>query len=175
MVPLHPQPCPGRPDRLRWIVPAGLLPLTGVPARVPAPLERLLADGTLAAVSVEPGAVVTTLAGGNGWAKDGPRVRSALHAALRDPAGWEPDGGRTAYADEPLREAAVALLDGSAGEFARSHGGRIDLVDVRDGVVTVRLAGACDGCPAAQATLQRRLADRLRRRCPGLRAVVACP
>ncbi len=34
-----------------------------------------------------------------------------------------------------------------------ADGGDIDLVDVVDGVVKVRLRGACVGCPAAAATL----------------------
>jgi Fe-S cluster biogenesis protein NfuA len=181
MIPMHPQPCPGRRDRLRWIIPVGVLPFTGAPAVVPEPLADLLAGGILAGVSVEPGAVVTVLAPGRRWASDGPRVRSALHAALADPPGWLPDTGGggspepAALADEVLRDMAAALLDGEAGDFARSHGGGIELLGVREGVVTVRLVGACDGCPAAWFTLRHRLEDLLRRRCPGLRAVEAVP
>ncbi|MEU3983781.1 NifU family protein [Streptomyces sp. NPDC026672] len=53
------------------------------------------------------------------------------------------------------------------GDLARSHGGTIELVDVCDGVVSVRLRGACHGCPAAWFTLHQRL-ERLLRRChPG--------
>ena len=33
-------------------------------------------------------------------------------------------------------------------------GGNIELVDVIEGVVTVRLLGACHGCPSSTATLQ---------------------
>lgn len=57
------------------------------------------------------------------------------------------------------------------GAFARSHGGSIDLVEVRDGIVTALLGGACHGCPASWFTLHRRLERRLRRRQPGLREV----
>jgi len=46
-------------------------------------------------------------------------------------------------------------------------------VDVRDGVVTVRLAGACHGCPAARSTLHGRLDHQLRRYAPALREVKA--
>ncbi|UQU67823.1 NifU family protein [Couchioplanes caeruleus] len=173
MVPIHPQPCPGRPDRLRWITPAGVLPFTGVPATVPAALATLLRDGTLAAVRVEATAVVTELAAGRSWARDGSRVRSALHEALADPAGWTHTPAGAGDADEPLRAAAAALIDGRAGELALSHGGLIELLDVRDGVVTVRMSGACHGCPAAGITLRHRLEDELRRRCPGVRRVVS--
>ncbi|GIF12749.1 NifU family protein [Actinoplanes teichomyceticus] len=170
MVPVHPQSCPGRPDRLRWILPPGVLSGTGVAAAVPAPLAALLRDGTLAEVRVEPGAVLTTLAAGRAWGRDGARIRSALHAALDEPAGWTAPADP--HGDQRLHAAAAELLDGSAGAFARSHGGRMELVDARDGVVTVRMLGACRGCPAAASTLWQRVEEQLRRRCPGLRAVV---
>lgn len=174
MVPLHPQRCPGEPDRLRWLVPAGALSVTGPLAAVPEPLAALRADGTLAEILAEPAAVLTRLGAGRSWATEGPRVRTALHAALDDPAGWRPVSAAGSQAgDAVLRATVRELIDGPVGEFAASHGGRIELVDVRDGVVTVRLAGACRGCPAARSTLHHRLERQLRRRCPGLRAVTA--
>jgi Fe-S cluster biogenesis protein NfuA len=148
-----------------------VFPFTGTPAGLPDPLAALLRDGTLADVRVEPAAVLTALGAGRTWSRDGARIRSALHAALDEPAGWTPADAPTALDDEPLRLAAQALLDGPVGELARSHGGRIELVDVRDGIVTVRLDGACHGCPAARFTLRQRLENQLRRRCPQLRTV----
>lgn len=173
MIPLHPQACPGRPDRLRWITPPGVPPFSGPAAVVPPSLAALLADGTLADVRLEPAAVETTLGPGGDWSRDGARVRTALHTALADPDGWAPAGGLDRAADESLRTAARSVLDGDLGRFAASHGGGIELLDVSDGVVTVRLDGACHGCPAARFTLGRRFEEQLRRRCPQLRAVVA--
>ena len=88
MIPIHPQACAGRPDRLRWITPPGVPPFTGPAAAVPPELAALLADGTLAAVRLEPAAVETTLGPRGDWARDGARVRTALHAALADREGW---------------------------------------------------------------------------------------
>ncbi|MFC8419817.1 NifU family protein [Streptomyces sp. NPDC057236] len=163
---------PDRPDRLRWIIPAGILTGPGPLAEVPAPLAALLADGTLAQITLEGEAVVTRLGAGRTWLEEGARVRTALHTALDDPAGWIPGTG-TAPGDDDARLYGVAqdVLAGEVGEFARSHGGSIDLVEVRDGIVTVRLGGACHGCPASWFTLHQRLERRLRRRHPGLREV----
>lgn len=176
MVPLHPQRCADEPDLLRWVVPADLLESVGVVAAAPPPLARLLADGTLAELRLEPAAVLTRLGPRHSWGDQGPRVRGALHAALGEPGGWHvvPDSGARA-GDTELRTLTQQLLDGPVGQFAAAHGGRIDLVDVRDGVVTVWLAGACHGCPAARSTLHGQLERRLRQRYPGLRAVVDHP
>jgi len=173
VIAIHAQPYAGRPDRLRWIVPAGVLTVIGPLTAVPAPLAALLTDGTLAEIVTEPTAVVTRLGPGHRWPIDGARVRTAIHAALDDPDGWIPardadDNG----ADLLLRALVEDLLDRTVGPFARSHGGGVELVGVRDGIVTVRLAGACHGCPAARITLHQRLERELRRRYPALRTVV---
>ncbi|MDF3142932.1 MULTISPECIES: NifU family protein [unclassified Streptomyces] len=172
MIPIYPQQVPGRPDRLRWIVPAGTLTTTGPFAEVPAPLAALLADGTLARITLESTAVVTCLGVDRTWREEGARVRTALHAALDDHAGWTPAAGQDhRHDDRLLYGAAREVLAGQVGDFARSHGGTIDLVGVRDGVVTVRLGGACRGCPASWFTLHQRLERQLRRRQPGLLGV----
>lgn len=169
MVPVHPQQVRGRPDQLRWIIPAGMLSGTGPLAHVPTPMAALLADGTLAQITLDGEAVITHLGADRDWAREGTRVRTALHAALEDPAGWIPVPRTSADDDdELLYGVAREVLAGEVGEFARSHGGSIDLVDVRDGVVTVRLRGACNGCPASWFTLHQRLERQLRRRHPGL-------
>lgn len=36
----------------------------------------------------------------------------------------------------------------------QADGGDVELVDVKDGVVQVRLVGACNGCPMATVTLR---------------------
>jgi Fe-S cluster biogenesis protein NfuA len=173
MIPIHPQVCPGRPDMLRWVTPAGVLPFTGAVAAAPPALAALQTDGTLSGVRLEAAAVQTVLGSGRDWSREGARVRTALHAALAEPDGWAAAGGADSFTDESLRSAARSLLSGELGRFAASHGGGIELIDVRDGVVTVRLDGACHGCPAAGQTLARRFEDRLRSRSPGLRAVRA--
>ncbi|WP_424884565.1 NifU family protein [Streptomyces sp. SAI-126] len=164
---------PDRPDRLRWVIPAGILTGAGPLAEVPAPLAALLAEGALAQITLEVEAVVTCLGADRTWPEEGARVRSALHAALDDPTGWITVTGGTAPCDDDAQLYGVAreVLAGEVGDFARSHGGSIELIDVRDGIVTVRLGGTCHGCPASWFTLHQRLESRLRRRHPGLREV----
>lgn len=54
-------------------------------------------------------------------------------------------------------------------------GGDVELVDVRDGVATVRLRGACAGCPMSQMTLKNGIEKFLKREIPELVAVQAAP
>jgi Fe-S cluster biogenesis protein NfuA len=50
-------------------------------------------------------------------------------------------------------------------------GGDVELVGVADGVVQVRLLGACSGCPMAAMTLVGFVEERLRTQIPEVRRV----
>lgn len=56
--------------------------------------------------------------------------------------------------------------------YARSHGGEIELVGVSDeGDVTIRLRGACRGCPMSGLTLKHGIEEQLRSLVPGVRKI----
>jgi Fe-S cluster biogenesis protein NfuA len=56
----------------------------------------------------------------------------------------------------------------------QSDGGDVELVEVgADGVVLVRLHGACVGCPSSNITLQTGIERSLKQRVPGVTAVRA--
>ncbi len=55
----------------------------------------------------------------------------------------------------------------------RADGGDVELVDVNDGVVKLRLTGACGGCPMASLTLRHMVERTLRERVPEIKDVVA--
>ena len=52
-------------------------------------------------------------------------------------------------------------------------GGDVELVDVNDGVVKVRLTGACGGCPMSQMTLKMGIERVLKKDIPEIKEVVA--
>ncbi len=52
-------------------------------------------------------------------------------------------------------------------------GGDIELVEVTDGVVKVRLTGACKGCPMSQMTLKQGVEKLLLKEVSGLKEVQA--
>lgn len=52
-------------------------------------------------------------------------------------------------------------------------GGDIELVEVTDGIVKVRLTGACKGCPMSQMTLKQGVEKMLLKEVPGLKEVQA--
>lgn len=59
--------------------------------------------------------------------------------------------------------------------YVTSHGGEIELLDIdeADGIVRVRMSGACDGCAASAMTLRRGIETAIREDWPEVREVVA--
>ena len=54
-----------------------------------------------------------------------------------------------------------------------ADGGDVELVDVTDGVVKVKLTGACGGCPMATMTLKGGIERALKEEVPDVKEVVA--
>jgi Fe-S cluster biogenesis protein NfuA len=54
-----------------------------------------------------------------------------------------------------------------------ADGGNVELVDVEDGKVKVRLTGACGGCPMSQMTLKMGIERLLKQEIPEIKEVVA--
>jgi Fe-S cluster biogenesis protein NfuA len=52
-------------------------------------------------------------------------------------------------------------------------GGDVELVDVKDGIVKVRLTGACGGCPMSQVTLKEGIERAIKQRVPEIKDVIA--
>ena len=55
----------------------------------------------------------------------------------------------------------------------QADGGDVELVDVKNGVVRVRLKGACNGCPMAAMTLQKGIAKVIKEAVPEVKEVIA--
>lgn len=148
LVLLHPEITPD-PRAMRWVTDSPVPPDA---------LERLLAEGVLDTVEVQPGHIVTRLAPGRSWGDDGPAVRSALFRAL--------SGG-----GNDLTARVAATIAGEVAPYIESHGGSIEVADVTDGVLTVALRGACGRCTLRNRTLHSVVAAAVHRRFPQIREI----
>ena len=55
----------------------------------------------------------------------------------------------------------------------QADGGDVELVDVKDGIVSVRLKGACAGCPMSTMTLKKGIERFLKEKISAVKEVVA--
>ena len=71
-----------------------------------------------------------------------------------------------------MREKVEAALT-KIRPHLQADGGDVELVDVQDGVVRVRLTGACGGCPMSTMTLRQGIEHVLKGEVPEIKKVVA--
>ena len=72
-----------------------------------------------------------------------------------------------------IREKVQKVID-QIRPLLQADGGDIELVDVlEDGIVKVRLMGACHGCPGAMYTLKNGVEHRLKQVVPEVQSVEA--
>ena len=70
-----------------------------------------------------------------------------------------------------MKEKVAAALEGIR-EMLQADGGDLELVEITaDGVVRVRLKGACACCPGAQMTLKQGVEKRLKQLVPEVKSV----
>ena len=109
------------------------------------------------------------------WPVVGKAVGQAIRAALA--------GGRTAIAPKPaaaggasdddaLYERVADLFEHDVNPMVARHGGRVELIDVQDAVVMVRMAGGCQGCGMADVTLRQGIEAMLQQHVPEVKGVV---
>lgn len=91
-------------------------------------------------------------------ARQDPVVAHLLDAYLNDDEGGDP----SALIEEALEEIRP---------YVHSHGGEMELVSIDNGVVTLDLMGACDGCPSSMVTLTQGVEQILRDRWPQFRGL----
>jgi len=71
-----------------------------------------------------------------------------------------------------MREQVEAALDQIRPQL-QADGGNVELVDVNDGVVKVKLTGACGGCPMAAMTMQGGVTKVIKEQVPDVKEVIA--
>jgi Fe-S cluster biogenesis protein NfuA len=55
--------------------------------------------------------------------------------------------------------------------YLRSHGGNVELLGVRDGLVRLRLHGSCDGCPSSAVTMRQTIEEAIYTKAPDVTGV----
>ncbi len=71
-----------------------------------------------------------------------------------------------------MKEKVEAALD-EIRPHLQADGGNVELVEVSDGVVKVRLTGACGGCPMAAMTMQGGITRVIKEQVPEVKEVIA--
>lgn len=114
------------------------------------------------------------------WAALGRSVGAAIRAALTSgvPAvaakapGAPAAGGTAEVSDDVLYERVAELFETEVNPMVAQHGGRVELIDVQDATVMLRMAGGCQGCGMADVTLRQGIEGLLSQYVPQVKGIV---
>jgi Fe-S cluster biogenesis protein NfuA len=111
------------------------------------------------------------------WPAVGKAVGQAIRAALagdRPAVAPKPVAGAGAGVsdDDTLYDRVADLFERDVNPMVARHGGRVELIDVQDAVVMVRMAGGCQGCGMADVTLRQGIEAMLHQHVPEVKGVV---
>ena len=101
-------------------------------------------------------------------------LKSAIGAVIRTqlltgvPAIFEAprNAGARGRTDAEVRAIVQELLDREVNRSIAAHGGKISIVDFRDGNLLIAMSGGCQGCAASQVTLRQGFGVMVRRVAP---------
>ena len=86
-------------------------------------------------------------------------------------SGFQIENPNSAWED-PLAASVQRVLDTHINPSVAIHGGRVMLLDVKENVAYVELAGGCQGCGMAEATLKQGIETLIRREVPEIEKVL---
>ena len=111
------------------------------------------------------------------WTAVGRPIGAAIRASLTGaapavapkaaatPTGEEVD-------DDVLYERVAQVFESRVNPMVSRHGGFVELIDVQDAVVMLRMGGGCQGCGMADVTLRQGIEAMLREHVPAVEGIV---
>jgi Fe-S cluster biogenesis protein NfuA len=112
------------------------------------------------------------------WQAVGKAIGGAIRSALMAggpavaPARRPAPGDGSAVNDDELYERVAKLFEDQVNPMVARHGGRVELIDVQDAVVMLRMGGGCQGCGMADVTLRQGIEGMLAQAVPQIRGIV---
>jgi NFU1 iron-sulfur cluster scaffold homolog, mitochondrial len=135
--------------------------------------QALFAVSGVTEVVVSGGTVTVTKSGPAPWQVTGKEVGAAIRKVLA--AGLPPVTAAPpppSADDEVLYGRVAELFEAEINPAVARHGGFVELLDVQDGVVMLRMGGGCQGCGMADVTLRQGIETALRERVPEVAGIV---
>jgi Fe-S cluster biogenesis protein NfuA len=111
------------------------------------------------------------------WQVAGKAVGAAIRQALATDAppaiaDRAPTTGAARVSDDELYERVNDLFEQQVNPMVARHGGRVELIDVQDSIVLLRMSGGCQGCGMASVTLRQGIEGALNQHLPEVKGIL---
>ena len=135
--------------------------------------EAIFAIDGVTSLLVQDKLVTVTASTGGNWMPIAKQVGAAIRTVLGsgEPAVSEAalDGIPPA---EEIKQRVQSILDKEINPAVASHGGWVELIDVKNNEVFIRMGGGCQGCGMADVTLKQGVEKTLRQAIPHIGAIM---
>ena len=129
--------------------------------------ERLFGIETVTRLRLSGSDVIITKSGEEPWRPLAGKVADAIrnHLDSGKPA-VSKDYAASLLSDEEVKSKVQKIFDTEINPAVASHGGVVDLLDVKDNKVFLRMGGGCQGCGMADVTLRQGIEGAIRKALP---------
>ena len=136
-------------------------------------LEALFAIDGIREVLVNGNIVTVAKSGNDSWQVLGTEIGAAIRSTIESGKTLVPDDwGKKFLSEEYIYKEVEQILASRINPGVSTHGGRVDLVDVKGTAVYLRLGGGCQGCGAANVTLRQGIEKQIKARIPQVTEVI---
>jgi len=134
--------------------------------------EEIFDSGNVASIFISQKTVTVVQKDIEDWRVMGKRIGGAIREAVAS--------GKTLVAEEVIKSMPSAdsirtkveeVIEKMINPAVASHGGFIQLVEVKNNDIYIKMGGGCQGCASSQATLRQGVEQTFRREIPELGAV----
>lgn len=132
--------------------------------------EAVLQVPAVCEVVVSGNVVTVVQDGSQPWSALEPQVAYAIQTAVRADTADAPVVAGSPD-DDTMFDLVSHMFGTQINPAVAQHGGKVELVDVQDGVVVVRMFGGCQGCGMANVTLRQGIEGLLRRAVQGFAGI----
>lgn len=128
---------------------------------------KLFGIKDVTAVRISGSNVTITKEGDEPWRPVAGKVAEVVRAHLKsgEPA-VSMDYVSNTFSDDEIRTKVQEIFDTQINPAVAAHGGMVDLLDVKDNKIYLRMGGGCQGCGMADVTLRQGIEEAIRQALP---------
>lgn len=134
--------------------------------------EALFAIPHVLEVFISAKSITIKKAGEEDWRSIGPKIGSAIREAFASQKPLVSQALKDQLPDEKeLRQQVQKVIEDEINPSVASHGGYIELLDVKNNDIFIKMGGGCQGCASSTYTLKQGVEQLLRKNIPNIGSI----
>ena len=135
--------------------------------------EKLFAIDGVSSVLIQDNIVTVNAATGGNWMPIAKQVGSTIRTVLGSGEKAVSDSVLSSIPDpDTIKKRVQSVLDQEINPAVAAHGGWVELIDVKNNEVFIRMGGGCQGCGMADVTLKQGVEKSIRQAIPEVGAIM---